>query len=173
MSNEFAVAAMGEDGPGIVAAMTRALALADVSVEDSSMTILGGHFAMLLLVQGDVDVSQLTDAVQPVADRLGLLLEVRSTRHHARAGERDDYTIAAYGPDRPGLVAALASVLGDAGVNITDFGSRVGERGLFSMWFNVTIPFEVDADELATRLREVGGEVSLDVTVARVDAEAL
>src|SRR5688500_13274740 len=133
--NEFAVAAMGEDKPGIVAAMSEALFGAGVSIEDSSMTILGGHFAMLLLVLGELDKDALVAALRTEADRLGLLLEVGATTHHDAGDERSDHVIAAYGPDRPGLVAALARVLADRDINITDFGSRVTDSGVFAMWF--------------------------------------
>ena len=84
--NEFAVAAIGEDRPGIVAAVSEALLAADASIEDSSMTILGGHFAMLLLVtSGGLDAAGLEQVLAPVADELALLLEVRRTSRDAAA----------------------------------------------------------------------------------------
>ena len=46
---------------------------------------------------------------------------------HAAPGgdEPRELVIAAYGPDRPGLVVRLARELAAAGANITDFGSAV------------------------------------------------
>lgn len=170
---EFAVAAMGEDRPGIVARVGDALLGSGASIEDSSMTILGGQFAMLLLVQVSVDRDELTGVLQPVADELGLLLEVRPAGRPAGGDERTEHVIAAYGPDRPGLVVALARVLADEGVNISDFGSRVTAGGVFAMWFNVGVPAGVDVEELTERLRRAGGELSLDVTVHAAEAEAL
>lgn len=173
--SEFAVAAMGEDRPGIVAAFGDALLEAGASIEDSSMTILGGQFAMLLLVQGDLAADGLQGALAPVAERLGLMLEVRATeqRGDGEGEERDDYVVAAYGPDRPGLVTALAHVLADSDVNINDFGSRLSHNGVFAMWFNVTLPAGTDAEELTQRLRAAGGELSLDVSVRQADTESL
>jgi glycine cleavage system transcriptional repressor len=170
---EYAVAAMGEDRPGIVAEVTEALLAAGASIEDSSMTILGGQFAMLLLVDCDHAEADLTAALLPAAQQLGLMLEVRPTSSQVSNVERDEYVIAAYGPDRPGLVAALARVLGNAGANIADFGSRVTEGGVFAMWFNVALPSGADIDALAGELRAAGGEVSLDVSVHSAEVEAL
>ena len=48
----FAVSVFGRDRPGIVAAVTRVLADAGCNLEDTSMTILRGHFAMMLVVAG-------------------------------------------------------------------------------------------------------------------------
>jgi glycine cleavage system transcriptional repressor len=171
---EVAVAAIGEDRPGIVAAVAGALTDVGASVEDSSMTILGGQFAMLLLVDcGSGTATSVESALTPVANNLDLVLEVRETAHAIAGEERDDWIVAAYGPDRPGLVAALATVLADSDANITDFGSRLGEGGTFAMWFNVTLPSECDVDSLADALRTAGGEVALDVTIRQVGAEAL
>ena len=171
--NEYAVAAIGEDRPGIVAAVSAALNTAGASIEDSSMTILGGHFAMLLLVQGELVADQLEAGLRPVATELELLLEVRPTTHRGVGVERDDYVVTAYGPDRPGLVTALARVLADGGANVTDFGSRVTEGGVFWMGFNVTLATGTDVGELEQQLRAAGGEVSLDVSVHRAEGESL
>jgi len=48
----FAVSVFGRDRPGIVAAVTGVLAGAGCNLEDTSMTILRGHFAMMLVVSG-------------------------------------------------------------------------------------------------------------------------
>ena len=171
---QFAVAAMGDDRPGIVADMTEALLEAGMSVDDSSMTILGGHFAMLLVVEGEGDRAGLHASLEPVAERHGMLLEVRDAAEHPFSDEdRDDYVVAAYGPDRPGLVSALSRLLADREVNITDFGSRLGANGTFAMWFNVTLPAALDAELLASDLRDAGGELGLDVRVHRAEAEEL
>jgi len=171
--NEFAIAAMGEDRPGMVARLGDALVEAGVSIEDSSMTILGGQFAMLLLVHGIQDEPALAALLAPVAAELGLLLEVRPAVTPASTGSREDYVIAAYGPDRPGLVVALARVLAAQDVNITDFGSRLSPDSVFAMWFNVAVPEAADVDALAADLRAAAGEVELDLSIHRADLEDL
>jgi glycine cleavage system transcriptional repressor len=171
--NEFAVAAIGDDRPGMVAALGEALLRAGASIEDSSMTILGGSFAMLLLVQGDFTADRLGLWLEPVATQLDLDLTVRETKPHAPEVPQVEYVIAAYGPDRPGLVVALAKVLAARGANITNFGSRLTGDGLFAMWFNVTIAQGFDVATLTEELRRAGGELSLDVSVHEADAESL
>ena len=46
----LAVTAIGRDRPGIVAAITGVLLDAGGNVDDSQMSILHGHFAVMLLV---------------------------------------------------------------------------------------------------------------------------
>lgn len=172
--NQFAIAAIGGDRPGIVAALGEALLGLGGSIDDSSMTILGGHFAMLLVVEVDADRTALQDALTPVAERFDMLLEVRpATRHPFSDEERDDYVVAAYGPDKPGLVSTLSRVLADADANITDFGSRLGADHTFAMWFNVSLADGTDVQRLGERLRDAGSDMQLDVRLYRAEAEEL
>ena len=46
----YAVSAVGADRPGIVAAVTGVFLENGCNLEDTSMTILRGHFAMMLVV---------------------------------------------------------------------------------------------------------------------------
>ena len=171
---QFAVAAMGEDRPGIVAAVGETLLAAGVNIDDSSMTILGGHFAMLLVIQAEGSRDELDAALRPVADGFSLQLEVQqSGRHEFSNQERDDYVVAAYGPDRAGLVSRLSRVLADTSANITDFGSRLGADHTFAMWFNVSLVDGTDVEALGERLRAAGGELGLDVRLYRAEAEEL
>ncbi|MCW2926873.1 MAG: amino acid-binding protein [Thermoleophilia bacterium] len=172
--DQFAIAAMGSDQPGIVAAMGEALLGLGGNIDDSSMTILGGHFAMLLVVQAPVDRDRLQAMLEPVATQFDLLLEVRPAVRHLFSEEvRDDYVVAAYGPDKPGLVSSLSRVLADAGANITDFGSRLGADSTFAMWFNVSLPESLDVDALGERLAGAGRDAKLDVRLYRAEAEEL
>ncbi len=172
--NQFAIAAMGSDQPGIVAAVGETLLEIGGNIDDSSMTILGGHFAMLLVVNAPIDRDAVQAALDPVAERFDLLLEVRDAAQHVFGDEdRDDYVVAAYGPDKPGLVSTLSRVLANAGANITDFGSRLGADHTFAMWFNVSLADGTDVDALADELAEAGDDLGLDVRLYRAEADDL
>lgn len=169
----YAISAIGEDRPGIVAALSAALLDFGASIEDSSMTILGEQFAMLLLVAVDADLESLEGALEAASVAFSLTVNVALARHSV--GHVDEagspHVVSAYGPDQRGLVTSLASVLASSGVNITNFGSRVGAAGTFAMWFNVDLPRGVEATSLADALRRAGGEFDLQVSVHPVDIE--
>ena len=172
--NQFAIAAIGGDQPGIVAAVGEALLQMGGNIDDSSMTILGGHFAMLLVVNAEGDRDELQTALAPVAKEFDLLLEVRpATKHLFSDEDRDDYVVAAYGPDKPGLVSTISRVLADARANITDFGSRLGADNTFAMWFNVSLAEGTDVHALGERLGAAGQDLHLDVRLYRAEAEEL
>lgn len=174
--HQFAIAAMGRDQPGIVAEVGEALLALDVSIDDSSMTILGGHFAMLLLIHGtdELEAEHVRGALDDAVSRFDLQLEVRNVGGAQFSDQdRDDYVVSAYGPDRQGLVSTLSRVLADAHANITDFGSRIGADGTFAMWFNVTVLDTTDIVALGARLGEAGAALDLDVRLYRAEAEGL
>ncbi len=172
---EYAIAAMGHDQPGIVAALSEALRKLDASLEDTSMTILGDQFAMLLLVEAAVSAEQVHGAIDAVAQQYGLVVEVRpsNSEESSTIPRGNPYLVAAHGPDQGGLVSALARVLADAGANITNFGSRVGQGGSFAMWFNVDLPASLDAAALEAQLEAEGAALGLAVSVHPVELEEL
>jgi glycine cleavage system transcriptional repressor len=171
---QYAVTALGNDQPGIVAAMGEALLECDSNIDDSAMTILGGHFAMLLVVESSCEVANIREVLDPVAEHYGLQYDVQPAQRHAFSDQdRDDYVVAAYGPDKPGLVSTLSRVLADAGANITDFGSRLGADNTFAMWFNVSLADGTDLSALEAALNDGGRELGLDVRLHRAEAESL
>jgi glycine cleavage system transcriptional repressor len=172
--NQFAIAAMGGDRPGIVAAVGEALLAIGGNIDDSSMTILGGQFAMLLVVNVGQTRDSLEAALEPVATRFGLKLEVNDAEPHPFSDEdRDDYVVAAYGPDRTGLVSTLSRVLADVHANINDFGSRLGADNTFAMWFNVSLAEGTDLEALRAELATAGRDLTLDVRLYQAEAEEL
>src|SRR5690348_4323154 len=117
----FSLSAVGVDRPGIVAGLSGALRDIGCNLEDSSMTILHGHFAVLLVVTTpeDVGVETLEKSVEPVIERFGLTVVVRhlsatGPNDEASSESADPWTISVHGADRPGIVHAVTSSLADA-----------------------------------------------------------
>jgi glycine cleavage system transcriptional repressor len=174
----FAVSVFGRDRPGIVAAVTRALADAGCNLEDTSMTILRGHFAMMLVVSGAAGsgVANLEAELMPVAARLDLQVNVRVVAEAVTAavskGER--WSAAMYGADRPGLVARVSEVLAARDVNIVDLETRViGEPDpVYAMHFELQVPAGT-ASQVEADLRAVARELGVEVNMHPDEADIL
>ena len=174
----FAISIFGRDRPGIVAAVSRVLADAGCNLEDTSMTILRGHFAMMLVVSAPegTGAPALEAGLEPVADRLDLQLSVRPVTDDVTAatGGGARYAAAVYGADRPGLVARVSEVLAALQVNIVDLQTRVvGDPDpVYAMHFELEVPAgraaQVEAD-----LRAVAGELGVEVSFHPDDADLL
>jgi glycine cleavage system transcriptional repressor len=61
-----AITVLGHDRPGIIAEATGHLAGLGLNLEDSTMTLLRGHFAMMLICAGDAADAQIEAALAPL-----------------------------------------------------------------------------------------------------------
>ena len=165
------VTAIGADRPGIVAAVTEVLANLGANLEDSSMTILRGHFAMMLIADVDSTPAEVEIALAPVAERLHLVVSVRELSHEsAEAPSGSPYVVAVHGADRPGIVATVTAVLAEHGANIRDLSTRLSDS-LYVLMCDIDVPGSADA--LDAELARVAGELGVDIHLSPADEELL
>lgn len=126
MKNWCMLTLVGEDQPGIVAAITRALYEGGANLGETSMARLGGNFTVMMMVQHEGPAEQLKALVEPVAQRLGLRLHLDSIEGHLHEHRIPDVRISVFGADRTGIVAQVTSALAGVGFNILDLQSDVG-----------------------------------------------
>lgn len=177
------VTAVGADRPGIVAAVTRVLVDQRCNLEDTSMTILGGHFAMMLVVAtpGDAGPAELEAALAPVAGDLGLVVAVRPIAELDPAagddgGAGEDWEVSVYGADRPGIVHRMTALLAGRGVNIVDLSTRVigdPDRPVYAMFLGVRVPPGVDAADLEADLRGAATDLGVECSLHPAEADIL
>jgi glycine cleavage system transcriptional repressor len=179
VTSEFAVWALGADRPGIVASVTGVLFQMGCNLEDCSMTVLSGHFAMMMLVEAPDDLvpesleaelaeaegcAELTVAVRPAGEGASIVVE----------GE--PYIVSVYGSDHPGIMHRIATVLADNSVNITDVHTRVigaDDEPVYAMLLEVTLPRSLDPAELDGALQATAGEVGVDASLHPADDDVL
>lgn len=178
----LALTAIGRDRPGIVAAASRVLLAHRANVEDSQMTILRGHFTMMLVVSvpEEADVGTLRDDLEDVRTELGLEAIVLSELDDVDpAGEPvPTHIVTLYGSDHPGIVHAATSALAERGVDITDLTTKLaGEGGdgppLYALMMEIAPPPGLDPGEIEAALRRVGEEQGVEVSLRALDTEAL
>ncbi|HXQ44444.1 MAG TPA: ACT domain-containing protein [Acidimicrobiales bacterium] len=177
------LSALGADRPGIVAALSGVLVDLGCNLEDSTMTNLQGHFAVLLVVAApdEVTAAALEDALDEVAGRFALVVAVRALEDGpgpagtAGAGG-DPWTIAVHGADRPGIVRDVTSALAEAGGNVVDLSTHLvgeAEAPVYVMTLWVTLP-EGDAGEAAAdRIRRAAAILEVHCTVHRDEVDLL
>ena len=169
----LAVTVLGDDRPGIVADVTTALAGLGANLEDSTMTLLRGHFAMVVLVRTTVPVEQVQAALDPLTASGSLTIDTRGLAESAeptRPGAA--YTLRVHGADRSGIVAGVTQVVAEHGGNIVDLGTRLG-ADLYVLIAEVELPASADPDRLAAALDTVAGHLGVDVSLDPVDDDLL
>src|SRR5205809_1422081 len=125
MGRWFALSAIGLDRPGIVADLAELIYECDCNLEDSSMTILGSEFAVLLLLSGQgPDVERRLSAGCKRLEgekRLTVFFRPLEGDPFARAPRRHTVPMACEvnGVDKAGIVARTARGLADHGLTGT------------------------------------------------------
>jgi len=169
----LAVTVLGRDRPGIIAEATGALTELGGNLEDSSMTLLRGHFAMTLVVRTDAPADQVRAALDPGFSGDGLAVFVIELDASSPSGAQgSSYVLSVHGADRVGIVAAITAVLAEYGGNVTDLTTRLA-GALYILVAEVELPTEADAAALANRLTAVARELGVDATLRPAETDVL
>jgi glycine cleavage system transcriptional repressor len=170
----LAVTVIGHDRPGIIAEATAALAQLGGNLEDSTMTILRGHFAMVLLVSADVRADDVEAGLAVLTVDGTLRVTVREVPQEpdvAPAGAAA-YLLSVHGADRPGIVSAVTAVVASGGGNITDLSTRLTGQ-LYVLLAEVDLPASADAPGLGARLARVADTLGVEVSLTPLDSDLM
>ncbi len=160
--------AIGADRPGIVNDLTEILLDTNLNIEDSRMSVLGGEFAIILLVSGDAtSIDQLSQQKTVLEDRLGLSLLIKTTTRAADTHEAQPYMIKVEGMDNPGIVHKLASYLSQQSINIVNLQTRSSHAPhtgtpMFTVNMQVDIPAGADIDAIQAGFSRTCDALSMD-----------
>lgn len=170
-----AVTVLGVDRPGVIAAVTGSLADCGANIQDSTMTLLGGYVAMMLLVSGDLDSAELMKRLR-APELVVTASAVEARRHFCDGGDGLGdglgYVLTVHGPDRPGIISAVSAVLAADGGNITGMSTRLSGR-LYVLIADVELPKDVDVAALMRRLAAVGTGLDSEITFRPVEPDLL
>src|SRR3569833_2360332 len=126
MKQVVVITASGQDRPGIVAALAKAMFDIGANLDDATMTRLHDAFATMVsaaLPEG-MSVDDCRAALKPVAESNGLTLTVQAVPSNRVEDAPPDHLLTVYGTDKPGIVYHVAQKLADRGINITDMDTR-------------------------------------------------
>jgi glycine cleavage system transcriptional repressor len=154
--------AIGKDRPGIVARIAKVLVDHGLNIEDSQMRILGGRFAMMLLLRGSASEEALYKDLLATGRELGLdYIYVHPIADSDVQTPKPTHIASLYGADRPGQVAAVAERLATVGVNISGLSTRL-EGKVSVQEVELTVPDGIDIRaELTAVAQERGIQLEL------------
>ncbi len=170
--NHFALTIIGRDHPGIVARVTKILFDQGCNIADSSCTILGGQFAMILIISHPHfgNGESFGTAFEPI-EKDGLSVFIRTLKPGDEAAPYllgELCLISVYGSDKPGIVYPVAKELGDRQINITDLNTKlVGspESPVYVMLIEAILPPGMTIEELDDVMAELKGKLQVDISV--------
>ncbi len=163
--------AIGSDRPGLVSRISSAIREAGANIEDSRMAVLGGEFALMVLLSGSAEVLQAAAAsVQHTADKLELAVVLKDTSGHKQATGQLHYRLQVTGLDQPGIVHGVCSVLALYNINVAALDTDVVHAPLtgtptFLMKADIEVPPNVSMSKLRSALGEACDELQVDFTL--------
>ena len=169
----IAVTVVGHDRPGIIADVTGRLADLGFNLEDSTMTLLRGHFAMMLICAGPAEPAEVEAALAPITADGSLLVSAREVPPEPDPESLGEaFVLTVHGGDRAGIVSAVTGEVARVGGNITDLTTRLtGE--LYVVVAEVDLPRGADVAALAERLGQVGRDLGVGVGLRPQETDVL
>ena len=177
----YAVSVVGKDRPGIVAAITGGLFNLGCNIADSSCTMLGGEFAMILIIslKKPFTKARLIEELKPVCDGMGMTLGVRTL--HADEIARHDVDgeicmISVYGADQPGIVYRVTRELAARNINITDLNTKLigtEEEPVYVLMLEAALPQEMSVEDASALLENLKKELCVEISVRLITPVSL
>ena len=168
-----AITVLGHDRPGIIAETTRLLAGLGLNIEDSTMTLLRGHFAMMLISAGPAGTTEIEQTLAPLTADGTLTVTVREVPEEpAHEAVGASYVLTVHGGDRAGIVSAVVGEVAAVGGNITDLTTRLA-GGLYVLAAEVDLPAGADVQALQDALHSRGEELGVGVGLRQVESDEL
>lgn len=176
MKTYFVLSAIGKDRPGIAADVSEVIYECGGNIEDSSMSLLRNHFALLLLFSTErEEVKQkLNSGLKRLEWEKNLTVFFSPiTLEEAYPKFREQtrpLKITTSGVDHAGIVFKVCRLLADRKVNIIDMETRrviSAESGtpLFEMDIDIEVPHWLSEQELREDLHRLADELVIDLVL--------
>ena len=180
-NNHWILTVTGEDHDGIIAEITGILFDLRFNLEDISMTILEGEFAMMVVFHesgSSKKMATLRARLEKCEARRRLNCFLKPVMAKLHRGDRQargtvKYLITAIGRDRTGIVHQISQALAQQKLNITDLNSKIlgyGSRCLYSMLLEVDIPLKFSMPKLEKILQKLRKSLKIEIQIKPVES---
>ena len=165
------ISILGEDHPGIVNQVSKVILEHGCNIEDSRMTVLGGEFAAMLLVQGKWNtLAKVENALPELERQLGMTILSKRTGERATGKNLLPYAVDVISMDHPGIVNNLAGFFAERNINIEDMATSTYAAAhtgtpMFSVRMTVGIPSELHIAMLREEFMDYCDSLNLDAVL--------
>ena len=171
MPEQLVITALGDDRPGIVDELSQALFKHELNIEDSRMSVLGGEFAILLLVSGsEQSIDDFVAETPALEDTLNMKLLVKLTSSTPAEQAVIPYTVEVVSIDHPGIVHELARFFSGKHINIVDlnterYAAAHTATPMFAVNMTISIPADLSIKSLRDEFINMCDELNLDASM--------
>ncbi len=171
INNYLVLSALGKDQPGIVDKLTRLILDSDCNIIDSRMTVLGGKFALMMMVEGNWNtLTKLEKGLPELGKGLDLTIISERTEERNKHQPVMPYLVEVVALDHPGIVNSMAKFFSDHHINIEDLNTgtysapHTGTQ-MFSVQMTIAIPAEMQIAALREEFMDFCDSMNLDAVL--------
>ncbi|MDQ3583421.1 MAG: glycine cleavage system protein R [Pseudomonadota bacterium] len=174
MQNHFVNSALGNNRPGLVHQLSKAVKDCGCNILDSRMAVLGGEFAVILLLAGTWDaIAKIESMIPRLEDSLDLTLISRRTEVREKVANLMPYAVEVVASDRPGIVHDIAQFFSSRDINIEELftGSYAAAHTgtpMFSLHVTISVPTNTSIAALRGEFMDLCDQLNLDAVMEPV-----
>jgi len=169
--NYLVLSALGNDKPGIVDKLSKTIFDLGCNICDTRMTVLGGEFALLQLIEGQWNqLAKLEAGIDDLAAKLELTIIAKRTEDREPGSGLLPYIVDVVALDNPGIVHHLASFFSSRGINIEDMSTSTYSAAhtgtpMFAVRMTVGIPSNLQISSMREEFMEFCDSLNLDAVL--------
>jgi glycine cleavage system transcriptional repressor len=168
MTAKLVISALGVDRPGLVDKLSNIIYDHALNIEDSRMTVLGGEFAILLLVAGEPSsLETLQSRRDEIEQALNMSLLMKPTTESISAADTIPCSVEVTSLDNPGIVHKITSFFSKRDINIVNlqteryFAPHTGSP-IFTLHMTIAISPATNIEELRDTFMDACDRLNLD-----------
>ncbi len=177
---QLVISAIGTDRPGIVNELSQIITRQQGNIDDSRMTVLGGEFAIILLISGSAEaLTNIEKNLQQQASVLNLSIISKQTASNTAATKNNihnsannslPYLVEVLAIDNPGIVYKLADFFSTQNINIQSMQTNryqaphTGTQ-MFAIDMIIAIPESIMISELRDEFLDLCEDMNLDASI--------
>ncbi len=174
MQNYLVVSVVGSDRPGIVDELSQLITEYGGNINDSRMTVLGGEFAVIMLLSGTWDaIAKIENGLSRLAKKQELMLSLKRTTERNTQAATMQYGIEVVAMDHPGIVHEVARFFSRSNINIDDmhtssYAAPHTGAPIFTMNITISVPSDVSIAVLRGEFFEMCDALNLDAIMGPI-----
>ncbi len=174
MQNHFVISALGTNRPGLVHQLSKAVKDCGCNILDSRMAVLGGEFAVILLLAGTWDaIAKIESMIPRLEDTLDLTLISRRTEIRDKVANLMPYAVEVVASDRPGIVHDIAQFFSSRDINIEElftgsYSATHTGTPMFSLHVTISVPTNTSIAALRGEFMDLCDQLNLDAVMEPV-----
>jgi len=174
MQNYLVISAIGTNRSALVQQFSKAIKDCGANIVDSRMTVLGGEFAMVMLLSGTWDaIAKIESVIPRLKENLDLTIISKRTEARKKTANLMPYAVEVVSIDHPGIVHDIAQFFSSRDINIEDMytGSYAAAHTgapMFSLHVTIGIPTNTSIATLRGEFMDFCDQLNLDAIMEPV-----